>query len=124
MSNRGSKKVLIVEDDPDQLMIRSLLIAHRGLTSLQANGPQAALQMATAERPACAVMDLRMPDEKAGLQLIRELKALDPALKIVVLTGQKSAAFKALPEFLMVEAVFEKGSPTGPLFETIRRLCQ
>ncbi len=33
-----------------------------------------------------AVVDLRMPGP-SGLELVRDLKALDPATRIVVLTG-------------------------------------
>jgi DNA-binding NtrC family response regulator len=115
--------VLIVEDDPDQLAVRSMLFTRQGLTSLSASGAQAALQLAAAERPHCALLDLRLPSEEAGLRLIRGLKGLDPAMKIVVLTG-RTASLKAAPELAMVEAVFEKGSPTALRVDTILNLCR
>jgi two-component system, response regulator RegA len=117
------KKVLIVDDEPEQLTVRSMLIAHQGLTSLPAEGPAAALELAEAERPNCAVMDLRLPTIQSGLRLIRDLRKLDPALKIVVLTGQ-ATALEAAPEMAMVAAVLEKGGSSRILLETIQSLCQ
>lgn len=117
------KKVLVVDDEPEQLSIRSMLITRQGLTSLPAAGPKTALELAEAERPNCAVMDLRLPTIQSGLRLIRDLRKLDPALKIVVLTGQ-AAALEAAPEMAMVAAVLEKGGSSKILLETIRSLCQ
>ncbi|HEX4771770.1 MAG TPA: response regulator [Bryobacteraceae bacterium] len=117
------KKVLIVDDEPEQLTLRCMLIARQGLTSLPAEGPRAALALAEAERPNCALMDLRLPTVQSGLRLIRDLRRLDPAMKIVVLTGQ-AMALETAPEMAMVAAVFEKGGSSKKLLEAIRTLCQ
>ena len=117
------KKVLIVDDEPDQLTLRSMLVARQGLTSLSADGPVTALKLAEAERPHCTVMDLRLPTIQSGLRLIRDLRDLDPTMKIVVLTGGTVAMEKA-PEMAMVEAVLEKGAPSKKLLDTIRGLCR
>jgi CheY-like chemotaxis protein len=117
------KKVLIVDDEPEQLTVRCMLIARQGLTSLAAEGPKAALALAEAERPICAVMDLRLPTVQSGLRLIRDLRKIDPAMKIVVLTGQ-AMALETAAEMAMVAAVLEKGGSSKKLLETIQRLCQ
>jgi two-component system response regulator RegA len=46
---------------------------------------------ANADSPELAVVDLRMPD-RSGLEVIRELKAVDPSTSVVVLTGYGSIA--------------------------------
>jgi CheY-like chemotaxis protein len=119
----GGKKVLLIDDEPEQLSIRSMLVAHQGLTSLAAEGPKSALELAEAERPSCAVMDLRLPTIQSGLRLIRDLRRVDPEIKIVVLTGQ-TAGLETAPEMAMVEAVLEKGGPSKKLIETIQSLCE
>ena len=50
-----------------------------------------ALAAARSDSPELAVVDLRMPG-RSGLELVRELKALDPATRVVVLTGYGSIA--------------------------------
>jgi len=50
-----------------------------------------AIATARAESPELAVVDLRMPDA-SGLDALRELKRIDPATKVVMLTGYGSIA--------------------------------
>ena len=47
--------------------------------------------LAQADPPELAVVDLRMPG-RSGLELLRELKRIDPETKIVVLTAYGSIA--------------------------------
>ncbi len=51
----------------------------------------AALALARAESPELAVVDLRMPG-RSGLDVVRDMKAIDPATNILVLTGYGSIA--------------------------------
>ena len=55
--------------------------------------PDAASAIVSARNgsPEMAVVDLRLPDQ-SGLDLVRELKAIDPSTAIVVLTGYGSIA--------------------------------
>jgi two-component system, response regulator RegA len=50
-----------------------------------------ALALASAESPEYAVVDLKMPG-RSGLDLVAELRALDPGTGVVVLTGYGSIA--------------------------------
>jgi two-component system response regulator RegA len=50
-----------------------------------------AVTLASAETPELALVDLRLPGT-SGLDLVRQLKALDPTTNIVVLTGYGSIA--------------------------------
>jgi two-component system response regulator RegA len=63
----------------------------RGYEAQQANGYEEAVAIAERESSEYAVVDLRMPG-KSGLDLVRELHRIDPATKIVVLTGYGSIA--------------------------------
>jgi DNA-binding response OmpR family regulator len=113
-------KVLIAEDDPDQLELRSLLLSQSGFEAIPARDSAAALRAAAHHKPECAVVDLRLPAEEQGLGLIRALKALDAAMRIIVLTGMDGARLKRLPESALVDEVIVKGSSSVQLVETIR----
>ncbi|HEX4230819.1 MAG TPA: response regulator [Bryobacteraceae bacterium] len=101
-------KLLLVEDDPDQLYLRSLLLKHCGFECFEASTISSALQVAADQTPRCAMIDLRLPTEEAGLELIRKLRGWDPQLWIVVLTGTDPARFRNLPEAALVDDLLTK----------------
>lgn len=83
--------LLLADDDA---VFRSRLAAaltSRGFLVLPAPDVVTALDIARNESPELALVDLRMPGG-SGLDLVKELKALDPATEIVVLTGYGSIA--------------------------------
>lgn len=83
--------VLLVDDD-DRLRSRmARAFEERGYEAQQASGYDAALAIASEESTEFAVVDLRMPG-KSGLEVVRELNRIDPATKVVVLTGYGSIA--------------------------------
>src|SRR5207244_3624778 len=63
----------------------------RDLDVVTAADPASALAAAGHARPSYAVVDLKMPGG-SGLDLVRDLVALDAGLRIVVLTGYGSIA--------------------------------
>jgi two-component system, OmpR family, response regulator len=116
-------KILLAEDDPDQLELRSLLLSESGFETIRASNAVAALAAAAAEKPECAVVDLRFPAEENGLGLIRALKELNAAMRIIVLTGADAKRIERLPESVLMDNVIVKGSSAGRLVETIRALA-
>ena len=56
-----------------------------------AGGFDEALSVCEGDSPEYAVIDLRMPG-RSGMELVQELKRIDPSTKIVVLTGYGSIA--------------------------------
>jgi len=86
-----ARSVLVVEDDD---VFRSRLaraFALRGFDVREAADGEAALRLARDETPEYVVADLRMPG-MSGLDVVRELRALDPTTVVVVLTGYGSIA--------------------------------
>jgi two-component system response regulator RegA len=83
--------ILLVDDDPTFRERLGRALSQRGYDVTTAGGVDSALVSARAESPELAVVDLKMPG-RSGLELVRELQALDPATRIVVLTGYGSIA--------------------------------
>ena len=95
-------KILVAEDDSDQLELRSLLLSQSGFETIPARDSASALQAAATHKPDCAVVDLRFPAEEHGLGLIRELKRLHASMRIIVLTGMNAAPL-AKSDFLAAD---------------------
>lgn len=89
--NRMLPTILVVEDNE---VFRSVLVGAleaRGYDAVGVPDGRAALEAARHDSPEMAVVDLRLPD-MSGLDVVRELKAIDQSTSIVVLTGYGSIA--------------------------------
>jgi two-component system, response regulator RegA len=83
--------ILIVDDD--QAFRRRLARAFedRGYDTSTAGDYEEAVALAQVDSPELAVVDLKMPG-RSGLELVQALRAIDPATRVVVLTGYGSIA--------------------------------
>jgi two-component system response regulator RegA len=85
------RSLLIVEDD-DRLRSRlARALADRGFETREAGDVSGALAAAREDSPEYVLVDLRLPGG-SGLDVVREVKAIDPATTVVVLTGYGSIA--------------------------------
>jgi two-component system response regulator RegA len=82
---------LLVDDDERLRSRMARAFEERGYEVQQAEEYEGATAVAERESTEYAVVDLRMPG-KSGLEVVRELHRIDPATKIVVLTGYGSIA--------------------------------
>lgn len=84
-----TRSILVVDDD-DVLRTRlEKSFMRRGLIVFVASDFDTAVDQVRSHKPDLAVLDLKMPG-KSGLDLLKELKAISPATKIVILTGYGS----------------------------------
>ncbi len=84
--------LLIVEDDRVYRERLARALGERGLVVKVAEDGDRAVEMASEESPEWALVDLRMPGTKTGLDVVRALKSLEPSTRVVVLTGFGSIA--------------------------------
>src|SRR5437867_4305022 len=90
-TTKETRSLLIVDDDqPFRSRLRRAF-TDRGFDVSVAADYDEALALARQDSPELALVDLRLPG-KSGLELVRELKALDSTTKVVVLTGYGSIA--------------------------------
>ena len=86
-----ARTLLLVDDEAVHRDRLARALRVRGLLVAEAEDVAGALRLAEADTPEWALVDLRLPDGN-GLEVVRRLKALDPATVIVVLTGYGSIA--------------------------------
>ncbi|MFA6015214.1 MAG: response regulator transcription factor [Gallionellaceae bacterium] len=83
--------LMLVDDDKTFCAVLTRALEKRGFSVTVAHNVEQALPVARANPPEYAVVDLKM-DGASGLVLIQALHELDPATRIVVLTGFASIA--------------------------------
>ena len=88
---RDAHSVLVVDDDEVFRTRLGRAFADRAFEVRTAQSAEEALLLARQESPEFAVVDLRMPGA-SGIDLVRELCAIDPATVVVMLTGYGSIA--------------------------------
>lgn len=80
---------LVVDDDTAFTEVLSRMLRRRGLIVHTAQDAAGAIALCRAHRPGRAVIDLKL-EQSSGLHLIGQLRALDAAIQIVMLTGYSS----------------------------------
>ncbi len=89
--DQDKPSLLIVDDDLVFCEVLDEALQRRGYSVRIAHDVDEAIALARQESPEYAVVDLRMPGP-SGLELVKELKALDENTRIVMLTGYASVA--------------------------------
>ncbi|MEI7935167.1 MAG: sigma-54 dependent transcriptional regulator [Verrucomicrobiota bacterium] len=85
MTDRKSR-VLIVDDEPSIGQLISRLLEQDGLITLVALDGKTALEKLRSASPDMLIVDLKLPDMD-GLEILRQAKALDEDLPVVILTA-------------------------------------
>jgi two-component system response regulator RegA len=83
--------LLLVDDDEFLRERLARALTARGLEVRTAANADEAISTLAEWKPKLAVLDLKMPG-RTGLELLREVKQLSPAIQVVLLTGYGSIA--------------------------------
>lgn len=116
-------RVLAIDDH--RVLIDALAIFVNDVDGMDMLPPQttaeAGLAQAKADKPDAVIVDLNLPD-RHGIDLIGDLKAIDPGVSILVLTALKDRAI--MDEALAAGAsmAFEKTVPTVEIIDALKAL--
>ena len=81
--------VLVVDDEQVVRELFSEWLAQQGYRCVRASCASQAVEVAAAERPGVALLDLRMPGE-SGVWLARQLREHNPDIALIMVTGAQS----------------------------------
>ncbi len=87
-TSQASKKILVIDDEPDVVTYLETLLQDHGYQTVSAGDGEAGLAKARSEKPDLICLDMTMP-EKSGVRFYREVRA-DAELEVVpvvVVTG-------------------------------------
>jgi DNA-binding NtrC family response regulator len=121
--NNGSekeRKILIVEDDEKVLNFLARLLSTKGYSTVKADRGSQAIHLASIARPDMVILDLSLPD-CSGIEVLGQLKAMDEAIQVVILTGYGSQ--KAVRDAMELGAFdfLTKPFEVGELYAVIQR---
>jgi len=90
-----TKRVLVIDDEPQMLLGLRDNLELEGYEVLTATNGEEGLQQALAAKPDLVILDLMLP-RRSGLDVCRELRARAPAVPIIMLTARSQEADKVL----------------------------
>lgn len=82
-------RVVAIDDDEQHLKFIATVLSRENVTVSTSTNPQEGLQRVYKERPNLVVVDLVMPG-MSGLETLERIVEFDPAIEVVLLTGQYS----------------------------------
>lgn len=90
-------KILIVDDEHSIRLLLSQILNDEGFTPLAASNGRKAIEIFRNESPDAVLLDLLMPGMD-GIEIMKELKKIDPIIPIIIITGHGdiSLAVKAI----------------------------
>ena len=86
-----TKKILVVDDDPDFLEQTSLVLQADGYDIVTATSREEAEDMIMSMQPDLSVVDLMMESMDSGFVLCHNIKRLYPHSPVIMLTAVRSA---------------------------------
>jgi CheY-like chemotaxis protein len=105
------KKVLVVDDDPVISHSFNRVLAGKGYVVVSAENGQEALKKIANEKYDAVFADIRMPGED-GIEVARQVRAEQPWMPVVIITGYGSPENEARAEAVGVKGFLRK--PLSP----------
>jgi diguanylate cyclase (GGDEF)-like protein len=81
-----SAKILVVDDEQDICALISGFLSGEGYTAITAENSEEGLRLFRNESPDLVITDIKMPGRN-GVDLLKDIKAEDPSMDVIVLTG-------------------------------------
>ncbi len=79
-------RILIVDDEPRIVESLDMFMSEKGLCVFTGHSIQQGLELFRLEKPDIVILDIRLPDG-SGLDALKEMKAIYPAAKIIMITA-------------------------------------
>jgi len=119
----SGRKILVAEDEPDQLNFIKTVLEDNGAEVLVAHNGTDALAMARAEIPQAMTLDINMPGMDV-MELLGELKHDDSlsALKICIISGRPELRLILRDRHLNANAYLDKPFTEEDLVKSIKGL--
>ena len=86
MERDEKTKILLIDDEESIRRLLSISLGHKGFQVITAEDGEKGIEMFRQESPEIVLTDIKMPDID-GLEVLRQVKAIDPEAQVIVITG-------------------------------------
>jgi PAS domain S-box-containing protein len=86
MDRNEKTKILLIDDEESIRRLLSISLGHKGYQVITAEDGEKGIELFRQESPEIVLTDIKMPDID-GLEVLRQVKALDPEAQVIVITG-------------------------------------
>ena len=115
-------KLLLIEDDEHVAQVLAEAFASQGhATAIRYTGEEG-LAYLTRERPDAVVLDVRLP-RLNGVEVLRQIRATDPTLPVIIMTGLATPGEMAEARRLGVTEIIEKPELLRHFSEALARIA-
>jgi CheY-like chemotaxis protein len=122
MGSVSPARVIVVDDEPSICSLVRDILEHAGYVVATSTVPHQALDLVKqSDRFDLAIIDVVMPG-MPGDELATAMRAVDPDLNVLFLTGYPGALFQARPTLWAGEAFLEKPCSDTALLEAVSLL--
>lgn len=114
------KRVMVVDDDPDQRRITAEILTYLGYTALSVTSGEEAVRLLQEEESDLLLLDMLMSPGMDGLDTYERIRAFRPAQKVIIVSGysRSDRVKKALD--LGVKCFLQKPYSVSDLGEMVR----
>jgi DNA-binding response OmpR family regulator len=121
-SPAGSRRILLVDDDPEIVESMKTVLESRGHTILVARDGNQGLAMAEKDTPDLVVLDMMMPKRSGFLVLEKLRRGHTAPVRVIMITANEGSRHKAYAEMLGVDDYIRKPFAMDRLLESVDRL--
>lgn len=121
-SKSGSKRILIVDDDPDIVESVRFPLEKKGYEVLIARDGNQGLTIAEKELPDLVILDMMMPKRSGFLVLEKLRRTYDEPIRIIMITANEGSRHKAYAEMLGVDDYIRKPFAMDRLVDSVQSL--
>jgi len=118
VTSLGRPRVLIVEDDPDLLVVLRVNMTAAGMEAILAGDGSTAVERIQRERPDAVILDVMLPGID-GWQVLEQLHALGDPAPVVVCSGKKNPQDVARAEALGASGYITKTFDIDRLMDAV-----
>ena len=121
-SRPQTRRVLVVDDSPDQLELLAELLRARGYEVIEAHDASEALRLISDQKPHACVIDIGLPDMD-GYELARKLREIPETRdsRLIAVTGYGTKADKHLFEEAGFDYYFPKPTNIDELYRALSK---
>ena len=119
---RATKRVLLVDDDPEIIDAIRYALESRGYQIFIARDGNQGLAMAEREDPDLVILDMMMPKRSGFLVLEKLRRTREVPVRVIMITANEGSRHKAYAEMLGVDDYIRKPFAMDKLVEAVERL--